>query len=108
MNDRDSVIYIIVVYAMLVFLSRPIRYLLGAYFAEPGILLEAKTFIIVFILDAIAMYVMVKLGHDGGIAEAFNLVFLKAFFFALFYFLGVVMIYYTIEGIADIANFIGM
>lgn len=106
MDDRDSLIYIIIVYFILIFLSRIISFILGTYWAGSEAEAELMTFAIVFIADAIAMYPMVKFGHDGGIAETFNLVFIKAFPFILFYFLGVVMIHWSIEQIINLMNFI--
>ena len=106
MEDGESLIYIIIVYFILIFLSRIISYALGTYWGETEAEAELTTFIIVFIIDAIAMYPMVKFGHDGGIGETFNLVFIKAFPFTLFYLLGVVMIYWTIEQMTNFINFI--
>jgi hypothetical protein len=97
-----------IVYVLLVFASRIIKYALAVHYAEQTITIEIWTFAIVYIMDAIAIYAMMKIGRDMGIAETLYVVILNVFPFAFFYLLGVAMISYTTQQISNIINFIQM
>lgn len=89
MDDMDALIYVIIVFFALLLLSRLINFLLGVFLFDSRAESEVWTFMIVIVLDAIAMYVMVNGEYGEGIGETFMVMFVKAFPFILFYILGV-------------------
>lgn len=104
MDESDGLILIVITFIALIILSRIVNFVLGTYYMKPGIECEFWTFIIIFIVDSIVMYGLVKFGYGQGFAEAFKLIFMKALSFIIFYFLILVLIEYLVS--QNFLNFI--
>ena len=104
-ENRTALIYMVIIYFVLIFLSRIIDYVLGTYFVKNPVNSELITLIIVLTIDFIALYAIVKFGYGEGIAEAFNLMTYNAFPFMLFYILGVLSLKGIIDRLVNIITF---
>lgn len=101
MDDFDSFCYVIIVFIVVILLSRVISFVLGTYFLESRFECEFWAFFISFLIDSILMYVMLKYEQDWDSDEAINFVLVKAFPFILFYVLGLVMFEWCVNQIVN-------